>query len=218
MRGVCLVGGTCLLLLCWTVGVAPQGRDGEIPPEALDAMHGFLGAWLVQEDKTEAVTHFSATYRSQQVAPRAVRAVRDDSGELSRAQVDAYWHVLQRLGGAQNGDRLHEILAPLDPDLMAILRRVVRMANTEQLFTVFVAEDDVAIDSFDGGYGDVAAALQPAENLVLTMIADFADRGREAYSGPFVSFWSKEHGAWRIQALGAVPNEEAWLDGQDSTR
>ena len=219
MRGFWLVGVTCLLLVCWAAWATPsqEQADSEVPEAALEAMHGFLRAWLVEQDKAKAVAHFSASYRSQEVAPRAVWTARNDSNRLAPVQQNAYWGILERLSGAQHEGSLRDIVAALDPDLMEILHLSVRIVETEP-FTVFVAEDDVAIDSFDGGYGDVATVLQPAENLVLTMIVDFADRQREGYSGPFVSFWTEEADGWHIQALGAVPNEETWLDGEVSAR
>lgn len=218
MRRPWLIGGFCFTLMCWATDATSQSVDTKAPEEALSAMSGFLTAWLVEQDKDKTTAYFSGTARSQEVAPRAVWSIRTGSEELSPEQVDEYWKVLNRLG-MPSGDSLRESLAPIDPDLKKQLRHFVSPVEHEHgEFTAFVASNAETINSFDGGYGNVVAVLQPSENRILTMIADFANRQTERYRGPFVSFWGEEYGeeesAWRIQALGAVPEVEAWLDGR----
>ncbi len=209
MRKPWLIGGFCFTLMCWATNATSQSVDTNKRHEALSAMAGFLTAWL-DKDKHETTAYFSGTPRAQEVAPRAVWSVRSiGSEELSSDQVDEYWKVLNRLGMPSGN------LAPIDPDLKRQLQRFVSPEEHEYgEFTAFVASNAETINSFDGGYGNVAAALQPSdENPIFTMIVDFANRHTERYRGPFVSFWGEES-AWRIQALGAVPEVEAWLDGR----
>ena len=230
------IGIVLAIMLTWAGTSVPRGAAPEFPDEARSAMFGFLNAWLVQQDQTSAMAHFSASGDALAVAPRAVlKAPGDGRGVspwtprerkapgklhdgLSHQQQDAYWQVLNRLGVSYGEGPLEEVLAPVDPDLSAALddELKVHVVHREP-FTVFVAEEDVAIDSFDGGYGDVAAVLRPAENLVLAMIADFARRSHEDYAGPFVSFWRTDpDGVWRIHALGGAPEGEVWRDGRRS--
>lgn len=217
-----LNGGLCLTLTCWSTGAAAQSADSSgVPDEALSAMSSFLNAWLGEPNKVNATAHFSGTTRSQEVAPRAVWVLRDGSAGLSPEQVDEYWKLLKRIGKPSGGS-LSETLDPIDPDLEEQLGYFVSpIAHDWGEFTTFVAADAETINSFDAGYGDVAAALKPRANRILTMIADFANRRAENYTGPFVSFWGEERTAgddeepaWRIQALGAVPEVAAWLDGK----
>ena len=225
------IGIVLAIMLTWAGTSAPRGAAPEFPDGARSAMSGFLNAWLVQQDQTSTMAHFSASGDALTVAPRAVLKALDDRvarwthrerkapgelrGGLSHRQQDAYWRVLNRLG-VSYGAPLEEVLAPIDPDLRAALddELKVHVVHREP-FTVFVAEDDVAIDSFDGGYGDVATVLRPADNLVLTMIADFAQRSDKNYVGPFVSFWRTDlDEVWRIHALGGAPEGEIWRDGR----
>ena len=216
MRRLSSIGGFCLALVCWASDATPQSVDADkIPDKALFAMSEFLDAWLVKQDKAKATAYFSGTIRSQEVAPRAVWSIRTGAPGLSHRQVDEYWKLLNRIGRSSGGP-LSETLDGIDPDLKNQLDHFVSLvAHGYGKFTAFVARDAETINSFDAGYGDVAAALQPHGNRILTMIADFANRQSESYSGPFVSFWEEEESAsWRIQALGAVPEVEAWLDGR----
>jgi hypothetical protein len=220
--------GACLLV-CWAVPSASQ----EAGPEALKlqnaygAMHKFLDAWLVHRDEAATMWHFAASEHSLKLAPRAVWRIARKTDLSNRAAVQhlwnnslskEYWRILGRLAVEDNerGVSLETVLAPIDPDLATALHaKHVFVVRTEP-FTMFVADNDELIWSFDGGYGDVAAELQPTENTVLTMIADFAGRDREGYNGPFVSFWTEDEssGRWQIQALGAVPEGDMWIDGR----
>ena len=218
--------GACLLV-CWAAPSASQ----EVGPEKLErahgAMHKFLDAWLVYADEETAMEYFAATERSLKLAPRAVWKIARKADLSDRGQVQllwasslkgAYWKVLGRLRVEENKGKfsLETILAPIDPDLADALETElhVPIVQTEP-FTIFVADSDLAVYSFDGGYGDVAAELRPAQHTVLTMIADFAARGHEEYNGPFVSFWTEDEssGHWQIQALGAAPEASIWRDG-----
>ena len=205
------------LILLWAGAVAPFGSAPEFPEEAQSAMFGFLDAWLVQKDQARTVTHFSASGNVRMLAPKSVlNAPGGLYNGLSSQQRDVYWQTLGQIG-VPHGFSLDEILAPIDPDLKtALVEELMVTIVHEQPFTVFVADSELAIDSFDGGYGDVAEALLPTQNVVLTMIADFADRGHKSYMGPFVSFWSTDaiDDDWRIQALGAAPEGEMWRDGR----
>ena len=220
------LAGACLLI-CWAVPSASQEVSPKTLESAYGAMHNFLAAWLVDGDEETAMQHFAATAHSLELAPRAVWRIARRADLSNRAQVQhlwnsslrgEYWKVLGRLGVDDDERRfsLETMLAPIDPDLASALDTElhVPIVRTEP-FTIFVANSDDAIYSFDGGYGDLAAELRPAENTVLTMIADFAERDHEKYNGPFVSFWTKDEmsGQWQIQALGAAPEGDIWIDG-----
>ena len=196
------------------MGLAP-----EFPDEAKSAMFGFLDAWLVERDQAAAMAYFSTTGRSLELVPKAVLLEPEYTRGLSKVEVEAHWREKYwgELGkfGAPHGPPLDEILGSIDPDLLAALESELKVRIVHKhTFTVFVADTDAAIYNFDAGFGDVTTALRPSENLVLVMIADFAERNHSAYIGPFVSFWGADFdGAWRIQALGAVPEGEVWYDG-----
>ena len=208
------------LMLSWAGTSAPPGAAPEFPDEARRAMFGFLKAWLVQQDKARTMGHFSASGDALMLAPRAVlEAPGDLRNGLSEQQRDGYWEVLNRLGVPSSDVSLEEVLAPIDPDLKAALEHELGVNVVfQEPFTVFVADKEIAVDSFDGGYGDVATVLRPATgNPVLTMIADFAQRHHASYVGPFVSFWRADlDEAWRIHALGGAPEGEVWRDGYAS--
>ena len=221
-----------LLTCCAAVGSAQEPRRSVKFTHATETMQSFLGAWLVDNNEEAAMGHFAVTERALELAPRAVWRLVQNADPSDRAQVhhlwdsllqEEYWKVLRRIRGKEHdGASLETILAPLDPDLAKVLYPALGdyVIRTEP-FTVFLAPDADAIDNFDGGYGDVAAALKPASNTILTMIADFNDRGHEGYIGPFVSFWAEEWDEsngeqWKIQALGAVPEDEMWRDGLSS--
>ena len=232
-RAGCRVVACLLLLTCWAaVGSAQEPRRGVNTEElehATEAMREFLGAWLVDSSEKEAMGHFAVTEQALELAPRAVWRIVQNADPNDRSQIHhlwdsslrkEYWRVLRQLRVEEHGGaKLEDILASLDPDLSDALHDALGdyVIRTEP-FTVFLAPDAVAIDSFDGGYGDVAAALKPASNTILTMIADFKDRGHEGYIGPFVSFWAVERDEsdgeqWKIQALGAAPEGDIWRDG-----
>lgn len=225
MRRLWLIGVFCLALTCWATDAAaqevsvPAAQEVSVPDKAISTMSRFLDDWLDKPDKVKATRHFSGTIRSQEVAPRAVWILRDGSEGLSPKQADEYWKLLNRI--TPSGGSRRETLEEIDPDLAEQLGYFVSPAVHDYKFTVFVAADAETINSFDAGYGDVAKALKPHVNVILTMIADFANRRAENYTGPFVSFWGEEptagsdgEFAWRIQALGAVPEVEAWFDGR----
>ena len=219
------LAGACLLI-CWAVPSASQEVSPEKLQKAYGTMHKFLDAWLVNEDEEATMQHFAATERSLKLAPKAVWRIARKVDLSDRAQVEAlwngslkgeYWKVLARFRVKEKDGRLplETILAPIDRDLASALHAELVPVVYKEPFTMFVAPSDDVIWSFDGGYGDVAAELHPAENTVLTMIADFAGRDREGYSGPFVSFWTEDEpdGDWHIQALGAAPEGDMWIDG-----
>ena len=219
--------GACLLI-CWA---APFASQQEVNPEKLEgaygAMYQFLDSWLVDGDEEAAMKHFAATERSLKLAPRAVWRIAQKADLSNRDQVQRlwnssmkkeYWKVLGRLRvkEKERGHSLETILAPMDPDLADALEMGLYVSVLrKEPFTVFIADSDPAIYSFDGGYGDVAAELRPSEKTVLTMIADFSARDHEEYNGPFVSFWTEDEfdGQWQIQALGAAPEGDHWIDG-----
>ena len=220
------LAGACLLI-CWTVPTASQEVSPKTLENAYGAMHSFLDAWLVHADEEATMQHFAASEHSLKLAPRAVWRIARKTDFSNRVEVlhlwnsslsKEYWKVLGRLAveDYEYHRSLETILAPIDPDLARALDTElhVPVVRTEP-FTIFVANSDAAIYSFDGGYGDVAAELHPAEHTVLTMIADFAGRDREEYNGPFVSFWTEDEstGQWQIQALGAAPEGDLWIDG-----
>lgn len=222
-RAVRLIGAC--LLVCWAAPSASQDVSPEKLENAYGAMHNFLDAWLVHEDEEATMLHFAVSERALKLAPRAVWRIARKTDLGNRAEVQylwknslskEYWRVLGGLAVEDNerGVSLETILAPIDPDLAGALRAEHVLVVRTEPFTVFVADNDELIWSFDGGYGDVAAELQPAENTVLTMIADFAGRDREGYNGPFVSFWTEgeSSGRWQIQALGAAPEGDRWID------
>lgn len=128
-----------------------------------------------------------------------------------------YWQLLRALwpdAGRVDMD-LDEILAT-DPELIAFLDENLDIDYVQKSpFVVFAADDRTELDTFDagfaaGGYGQLGKTLKPSnEHPVLTMIADFR-YGRSKRIGPFVAFWEQEESitgnrAWRIQALGAFP-------------
>ena len=216
MRRFGLVGSVFLLMVTGTAGVASQ----ELPAQASNAMSKFLHAWLVEQTQESALSYISGSIRSQEIAPRSVWVHKGDSPGLSEEQKAAYWEVLkefaplepawQEFAPLELNDSLKKILVSLDSDLENLLHRYATVRQKDP-FIILAADTDEAINSFDAGYGDVAEALQPHRNQVLTMIADFKGRRRED-TGPFVSFWSEEDDVWRLQALGAIPHELAWLD------
>lgn len=227
--GCRVVAGLLLLTCCVAVGSAQEPRHSvnvEELAHATETMRGFLGAWLSDNNEMEAMRHFAVTEQALGLAPRAVRrnVQKGNTSELhylwDGLLRKEYWKVLMQLRGEErDGAELEDILASLDPDLSEVLHVALGdyVIQTEP-FTVFLAPDDIAIDSFDGGYGDVAAALKPVSNTILTMIADFKNREHEGYVGPFVSFWAEEWDEsngeqWKIQALGAAPEGEIWRDG-----
>lgn len=229
-----LVGSVFLLMVEGTVGAASQVPSAQA---ASNAMSKFLHAWLVEQTRESALSHISGSIRSQEVAPRSVWIHKGDSPGLSEEQKAAYWEVLKKFApldpewqelapldpewqdeptslelDSLELDSLKKILVPLDPDLENLLDRHANVVMKDP-FIILVADTDEVIDSFDAGYGDVAKALQPHENQVLAMIADFKGRRRND-TGPFVSFWSEdeEDDVWLLQALGAIPHDPAWLD------
>lgn len=217
--------GACLLV-CWAVPSASQEVSPKKLENAYGAMHNFLDAWLVHEDEEATMLHFAASEDSLKLAPRAVWRIARQADLSNRAEVQhlwnnslskEYWRVLRRLavGDNEHDGSLENILDAIDPDLAKALESEHVLVVRTEPFTMFVADNDALIWSFDGGYGDVAAELRPTENTVLTMIADFAGRDREGYNGPFVSFWTEDawSGRWQIQALGAVPEGDMWIDG-----
>ena len=131
------IGIVLAIMLTWAGTGVPRGAAPEFPDEARSAMFGFLNAWLVQQDQTSVMAHFSASGDALTVAPRAVlKAPGDGRGVspwtprerkapgkphdgLSHQQQDAYWQVLNRLGVSYGEGPLEEVLAPIDPDLSA---------------------------------------------------------------------------------------------------
>ena len=225
-RAAALVVG---LLLIGAVPAASQETASDLPEGAFDAMYGFLDAWLIEQNGAATISRLAAVDRpTEEIVELA--AQRDAESFLSGA---AFWagaldlpdrepvlRILKHLDLFAVGETDHQleaVLAPIDPDLMEVLvgELGVHIVQTKP-FTVFFAHNDIAIDSFDAGYGDVATALRPSENMVLVMIADFADRNHEEYSGPFVAFWAENEmtGQWQIQALGAAPEGRIWRDGK----
>lgn len=207
MRRLASVGSVFLFMMAGAVGAASQ----ESSDRATTAMSEFLDAWLVKRDRDGALSHISGSIRSQDVAPRSVWLARNGEPRLSEEQREAYWGILNKLGHSpEPRDSLQAALVPRDRDLVDLLHQQAHVVQPGP-FIVLVADTELAIDSFDAGYGDVATALQPDKNVILTMIADYTGRRRED-TGPFVSFWMEEPDGWRIQALGGVPQEAAWLD------
>lgn len=234
-----LVGSVFLFMVVGTAGAASQSPSVQM---ASNAMSKFLHAWLVEQTQESALSHISGSIRSQEVAPRSVWIHKGDSPGLSEEQKAAYWEVLKKFAPLEPEwqefallepewrdeptspgpisldpdslelNSLKKILVPLDPDLGNLLDRHASVVMKDP-FIILIADTDEVIDSFDAGYGDVAKALQPHENQVLAMIADFKGRRRDD-TGPFVSFWSEdeEDAVWRLQALGSIPHELAWLD------
>ena len=185
------------LLLAFPVGAQENDNNA-----AYDAMYSFLESWLVEENESRAMSFFD----------RRARATAEDAG------YSLDWELLNRLWAPPGSNSsLRNTLSPIDPDLKQALDEEleVDVEHTDP-FTVFVADSDLVVNSFDAGYGDTAEVLKPSENRVLAMIVDFADRSREEYPGPFIAFWSKsqENGEWKIQVLGAAPEGLIWLDGK----
>ena len=210
MKRLGWVGSLVLLMMSGATSASSQGLEG-LPIEASTAMSSFLDAWLVEHDREETLAYISGSIRSQEVAPRSVWVARHGEPGLSEEQKEAYWEILKRLGGSvEAGESLESTLTLPDRDLVDLVHREGRVIQPWP-FIVLIADTDVAINGFHAGYGNVATALEPTENLVLTMIADYNGRQREE-TGPFIAFWSEEDDGWRIQALGAVPHEAAWLD------
>lgn len=128
-----------------------------------------------------------------------------------------YWQLLGALWpdvGRVDGN-LHGLLAT-DPELIAFINENLDVEYVQESpFIVFYADERVALDTFDagfaaGGYGRLADVLKPSrEHPILTMIADFS-HVQSKRNGPLVTFWDEEvssigERAWRIQALGAFP-------------
>jgi hypothetical protein len=229
------------------VALAPPawGQQG-IPEDARAAMDDFLAAWLVRDDMPGALKHFSTTDRAMEVAPRSVWELyqerkyvssREADAMMTAEQQEAYWAVLRNMTPPHM-----RRLAAIDSKLRDFVHHDLRVPVVhEDKFIVFAAfrggndgEDagvDDVVGTFDGGYGDVAAALRDYDQ-VLTMIADFEYRDHATYHGPFVSFWAKEAEAeshwqhtaepdgyvWKIQALGAAPDTRGFPPEVPSAR
>ena len=221
--------GVSLLPICWAAAVASQNVPSRLPEGPCGTMHAFLDAWLVEQNEATAMGFFATTGHALNLAPDPVwEAARADDIDLNdreqvqrlwHSQKGVYWKLLNRFWTKSRGVPLEVTLTALDPDLTEMLTNELRVQILcSEPFTVFVADSDIAIDTFDAGYGDVATALQPTDDVVLTMIADFVERGHEGYMGPFVSFWKEgkegeTSGQWQIQALGAAPEGDIWIDG-----
>lgn len=158
------------------------------------------------------------------VAARELRATAGDgTGRAMPSGVAfGYWRFLNRLWpDASRMDTNLEGLLVTDPDsdLIAFLKENFKVEEYVQTspFIAFYTGDRIVLDAFDagfaaGGYGQLADVLQPSEERpVLTMIADFRYAQSERI-GPLVTFWREEESgngerAWRIQALGAFPED-----------
>lgn len=128
-----------------------------------------------------------------------------------------YWRLLGSLWpDAGRVDVVLDDLLATDPELITFLDENFDVKYVQKSpFIVFPADDRAQLDTFDagfaaGGYGQLARTLKPSkEHPVLTMIADFR-HSRSRRIGPLVTFWDEEvsgtgERAWRIQALGAFP-------------
>ena len=206
-------------------------------------MRGFLEAWLVDGDKARTTAHFIVDDATVSVAPRVVwvlaqalvggpsavisevfgprRRVWIGTAEEARLRSE-YWRSLERFRvdpAVSVGSGLEGVLDAVDPDLRRIIESELSVSVGDSgLFLAFVARDERVINSFDAGFGDVAEVLRPREQTVLVLIADFRGRAHLSYQGPFVAFWVRDpvDGAWRIAALGAVPEGMVFVDGFDS--
>ena len=141
--------------------------------------------------------------------------------DLSRLVALGYWQLFSALwpdaGHDTNLDETSNLdgLLETDSEWTAFIDDNFNVEYIQRSpFIVFRAEDRGALDALDagfadGGYGRLAEVLQPTEDRpILTMIAGFS-RVQSKRNGPLVTFWDQEMSdgrlAWRIQALGAFP-------------
>jgi hypothetical protein len=166
--------------------------------EAVEAMRNFLVAWVIDYDEAAALSHFGEAAMGP-FAPTLGVGV-EEAGS-------AYWPMLNSIWPVSNSlraDRLEDVLV-IDRDVLTFVTTELKATIVhEDVFLVFAAYDDVGINSFDAGYGDVADHLKPTLELpALTMIAGFREP-KFPTAGPFVSFWGVDgDNSWRIQALGS---------------
>lgn len=198
-------------------------------------LKSWLGHGERDRINTTTVSHFGASDQSLSLAPiymlgfggydpdvaaRELRAtVGDGTGRVLPPGVAfGYWRFLNRLwpDAGRVGKNLEDLLVT-DPELIAFLEENFNLEYIQKSpFIAFYADDRIVLDAFDagfaaGGYGQLADVLQPNEERpILTMIADFRHAQSERI-GPLVSFWREEESgderAWRIQALGAFPED-----------
>ena len=140
-----------------------------------------------------------------------------DWPELPPGVAFGYWRLLRSLWpDAGRVDVDFRDLLVTEPELIAFLDENFGVEYVQKSpFVVFPADDRVQLDTFDagfaaGGYGQLAKTLKPSkEHPILTMVADFR-YAPSSRIGPLVTFWDEEvspsgERAWRIQALGAFP-------------
>ena len=153
----------------------------------------------------------------RQLARGHAGATAGDWPELPPGVAFGYWRLLRSLwpDAGRVGIDLNELLVT-DPELIAFLDENFDVEYVQKSpFIVFPADEHAELETFDagfaaGGYGQLVKALKPSkDHAVLTMIADFR-YARSKRIGPLVTFWDEEvsetgERAWRIQALGAFP-------------
>ena len=153
--------------------------------EAIEAMSNFLYSWVINHDEVTTLSYFGESAMGR-FAPIM------DTGVDGRKTGLEYWPMLTSIwpvNTSLRADHLEDVLA-IDPDVYTFVSTELKGAVLyEDVFLVFAVYDDVGINSFDAGYGDVADHLKPTPELpALTMVAGFREPKFPA-AGPFVSFW-----------------------------
>lgn len=131
----------------------------------------------------------------------------------------AYWRLLNSLWpNAGRVDVDFDDLFVVNSELIAVLDDDLKVEYIQKTpFIVFLADDRIQLDTLDagfaaGGYGQLAETLKPSrERPVMTMIANLK-YAQSKRIGPLVTFWDEDvsgvdERAWRIQALGAFPED-----------
>lgn len=169
--------------------------------EAIETMRNFLHSWVIDQDEVETLRYFGKSAMGRFAPITGI----DEDGRWKTSP--KYWTMLNSVWPAsehRRDDRLEDVLV-IDRDVITFITTELKGAIVhDDVFLVFAAHDDVGVNSFDAGVGDVADHLKPTpERPALMMIAGFREPKYPA-AGPFVSFWGvDEDNSWRIKALGA---------------
>ena len=146
-------------LVCLAANPSQPTVEAHDHGEAVEAMRSFLFAWVIDYDEAATLSHFGDAAMGP-FAPTMSAGV-DRAGPAYWPMMNSIWPVSKSL----RAERLEDVLI-IDPDVYTFVTTELKGTIVhEDVFLVFAAYDDVGINSFDAGYGDVADHLKPTAEL-----------------------------------------------------